>query len=635
MKKRMYTLALLSILAVSFLFMTPVTVFAEDPELPIGDIDRIEFFDYIGKAIMDNETRFDLTSQLLFGGKLAYVTINTSASISESSIPYEFYGIAYTGVDDGTDKIYLRTNASVIVNSLDFSQDAFINIMLWDNDMSFLNLLNDLNTYMKENNGEALINLLLDVINHPAKYINGDEVFFIIPIFLWQFEYDMTYDIDNQYIIDTNGNGPYDELELGSDVDFSSLSQSIKDDLVQKASEGDPTLTLLMNDSSGTIAGAFSEFFYLIQQIWLKTLWWELKLIPFKFEWDIDIVSVRHLLFRTALYNDSDGNGLMDISFNETANGLYYPYSSEAVCFLQLVNASGINFGEPQIDDVNEEISWNATITNPFVRLNPYGQSAEMGLIADAPVVPMGDSSIGFTFKPQTTGTGRNIDLNGIIKLDHTVGALNGTQGLKGVYEDLDLALIYLSDVFELADSGKITLSEEMEPVVSDGTPQENATAKNDEGDPVSASISATTSATSSLDFFIGSSRVAGLNLTTDKYSIGNEDPTNPTHVAKSAVVPWALWQFAVDQTGEASSQKGSVDWNLSAGVAYSTYFYEICYSDYNGSKLIHDPTYVIYGDVTYPGGIPGFEFSSIFMGLSIIGCIVIFLKKKRMNIKI
>ncbi len=389
---------------------------------------------------------------------------------------------------------------------------------------------------------------------------------------------------------------------------------------------GDPALNYLMNDTAGTTTGSFSRFFYLIQQIWLKKFYVHFTFTPLKVEYNFDIVSIRHLLFRVALYNDTDNDGLMDLSFNETANGFYYPYSSEAVCMFDLVKAADIVFGEPVIDETpgNEKLSWNATIKNPTVRLYPYGQSAEIGMMLDGPVVPMEDTAFGFTFRPQTIGSGRTITLNGLIKVDQTFGAINGTEGLTGIYKDLDLAVLYLSDVFELRIQDKINAS----------APQFNATAYTGSGVPIPPTVNKTTSTTESLDFFIDTSRVAGLNLTSDKYSIDNEDPTNPTHTANSAIIPWALYKFTIDQTGEAANQRGSVEWNLSAGVTYNTYFYEICYPDFNGSKLVHDPTYVIYGDVTYPGAIPGFELWTVGIGF-FIACLVLLLKRKKVILKI
>lgn len=513
---------------------------------------------------------------------------------------------------------------------MNFSQDVYVNIIFWDNDKSLFTYLEDLKTAIDEGDVVEFYKLRERLVTHCETIFNGDEVIIVSPIYLWQFDYNITYVIDNQYVIDTNDNGPFDELAAGNDQNFDELPLSIQNDLVQKAIKGNPGLFYLMNDTSGTIQSSFSRFFYLIQQIWLKKLYLHCTQIPgclANIDIELDIVSICHRLFRVALYNDTDANGLMDISFNTTANGLYYPYSSEAIIMLELVNTTGIIFGEPEIDETlgNEKILWNATIKDPNVRLNPYGQSSETGLLIDAPVVPMEDSAFGFTFKPKSTMSGKNINLQGIMKIDQMFGAINGTDGLKGIYENLDLAIIYFSDVFELVVQEKISAS----------APQYNATVHNDVGLPVPASVNITTSATKSLDFFIGTSRVAGLNLTSDKYSIGNENPSFPTHVAKGAVIPWGLYQFAVTQTGEVANQVGEIDWNLSASITHSTYFYEVCYPDYNGSKIVHDPTYIVYGDATYSGEIPGFELYNVIFSLSIIGCLVIFLRKKKANFKI
>jgi len=574
------------------------------------------------EIIIDNNTRIDLASSLIFDDRVAYLTVNTSNTFSEPS-PFtdEYYGLVYTGVQNGSDRVYLRTNASVTVNQLDFAQDAYVHLILWDHSKSFITFLQRLNNAFTTNDTAAFVSLLLQLVTQMETILDGDEVLIITPVFFWQLDYNLTYNIDNQYIIDINGNGPEDEIVAGDDMNFDALPSTVRSDLIQRAQDEDPNLEYLMNDSVGAAQGSWSHFFYLIQEIWFKTLYLDWA-IPAGFSYDIDIVSVRHLLWGAALYNDTDANGLMDVAFNETGNGDYYPYSTEAVCGIELINATDVIFGTPVVDEANDELSWNATIKSPWVRLNPYGQSAETGIMVGAPEVPMDDCSFGFTFAPQVHQASENqILLEGLMKIDQTIGAINGSDGLKGLYENLDLAVIYISDVFEIQAQQQLSAS----------TPQSNASVKNAGGDTISAIVTTTTEKTESLDFFVGSTRVSGLDLAGQNYSIATENENNPTHVANGAVIPYGIYRWSVDQTGEAVSQKGDVDWNLSADVSYSTYIYEVCYPDYNGSKIVHDPTYIIYGDVTYPeSGIPGFELYTVIFGLSIIGCIAAILKKKK-----
>ncbi|MFX1298137.1 MAG: hypothetical protein ACFFD2_25205, partial [Promethearchaeota archaeon] len=205
---------------------------------------------------------------------------------------------------------------------MNFSQDVYVNIIFWDNDKSLFTFLKDLSSAVEEGRWFDFLSLLDKLVTECETVFTGDEIIIVCPVFLWQFDYDVDYEIDNQYVIDEDDNGPYDELEAGLDVDFGALPQPVKDDLVQKATDGDPTLVYLMNDTAFTSTkGALSRFFYLIQQIYLKKFYVNcpsLGTCKDNIEIDIDIVSVRHLLFRVALYNDTDGNGLMDVSFNET-----------------------------------------------------------------------------------------------------------------------------------------------------------------------------------------------------------------------------------------------------------------------------------------------------------------------------
>ncbi len=625
MNKRFHTAILLSILAFSFLFLTPISVNASDYEEPdLGDLDRIDFFDSTLEIILDNDTRIDLASSLIFDGRVAYLTVNSTFAFSEpAEFSDEYTGLVYTGVSNNSHRVYLRTNASVTVHQLDFTQDAYVHLLLWDNDKSLIGFLQNLNAAYATNNSAEFLQLLLQLVFEMETVLNGDEMLIIVPVFFWQLDFNLTYNIDNQYIIDEDDNGILNE----TDVNFDALPSTVRNELIQRAQDEDPNLEYLMNDSAGTVQDSWSHFFYLIQEIWFKKLYMDLR-IPGGFLYDVDLVSVRHLLWGAALYNDTDANGLMDVAFNETGNGEYYPYSTEAVCGIELINATSVAFGVPQVDEVNDELSWNATIQDPWVRLNPYGQSAETGIALGVPEVPMDDCSFGFTFAPralQASGNSDQVYLQGVMKIDQTIGKINGTDGLKGLYENLDLSVIYLSDVFEVTASQQITAS----------TPQVNSSVKDAGNNPIPATVSTTTSKTESLDFFVGSTRVAGLDLAGENYSIAAEDQNNPSHVANGAVIPYGIYRWSVDQTGEAVSQRGNVDWNLSAGVSYSTYIYEVCYPDYNGSKVVHDPTYIIYGDVTYPSDIPGFELYTVIFGLSIVGCLVIFLRKKKMSIEI
>jgi len=627
MKKKFSAIMLLSIFAFSFILTTPIISNAFGENFPdLGKNKRIEFLDYIINIIKDNQTRNNLAKHLLFNGKVAYFTVESSQFVKQTGFYENFYGLIYTGINNATHRIYLRTNASLIVNQLNFTQYAYVNIILWDNDMSLIAFLVNLSTAIEEKKGVKINELLYRFAHKCETVFTGDEVIIICPVFLWKFDYDIIYRIANHYLIDVNDNGPYDEIGTINDMNFTQLAKSYPIEgikLVEKAS-GNPALQLLMNDAEGAKRGSHSNFFYLIQQFWLKKMYFNKQGTDFTY--DIDLISIRHMLFRVALYNDTNQNGLMDIAFNQSSKGNYYPYSIEAICTLELVNASSIIFRTPIIDSTpgSESIKWNATIKAAFVRLNPFGQSSETGMLIKAPIVPVGDTSFGFTFRPKVLMSegGKTIDLRGLLKIDQTFGGLNESGGgLKGSYNGLDLAVIYLSDVLELTAQTKI----------SGSVPQTNATAEDENNKTISATIKKTTSATKSLDFFIGSNRITAIDLAGAKYSIDNEDPMNPTHIATGAVIPYGLYQHTVDQTGEIMSQRGNVNWNLSAKVTYSTYLYEICYPDYDSTEVENDPTYTILGTVTYPsGGIPGFEFYGIFLSFSIVSCIVLFLKKKK-----
>ena len=278
MKKRLHTAILLSLLTFSVLFMMPTVVNAVDYEDPdLGDINRIEFFDFVLESVVENGTRIDLMGSLLFDNKVAYLTVNTSSNITETDIYDEFYGLVDTNLtDESGNDIYLATNASMMINRIDFTQDTYVHIMLWDHDKSLINFLLALNNAVQTNDSLKFLGLLLQLVTDCETVLDGDEVFIISPVFFWNFFFNITYQIDNQYIIDANGNGPFDEIQNGSTNDFNDLSSSVKGNITEAADEH-PGLYLLMNDSAGTQTGEFSHFFFLIQQIWLKQLFFDLN----------------------------------------------------------------------------------------------------------------------------------------------------------------------------------------------------------------------------------------------------------------------------------------------------------------------------------------------------------------------
>ena len=622
--KKKYLIGLFLALTVcsGLMFSLPVPVIKADtlPAIPdIGNSDRINFLSSLLGSVFDNNTRGNLSTNLIFGNTTAYFYLTFDGNYSYSDTDVYFYGLIYTGIDTASgDKIYLESNLSVSTLNIDFLQNMSLLTILWDNDKSLINLLRNIDNATTFGDDDAVGSFLLNALLHIDQILTGDEMLVIVPTMFWKFDIQLDYELINYYIIDEDNDGPSNDPKN----EYAALNSTIKA-LINQAVENDPSLAPLVNSSGAqSISDSYSNFFFMISEFWAKQIYWGFRIFPPAFTYNFDLVLASHRLLGAVLYNDSNSNGLMDVEFKSDNNtGYYYPEVDEAMFSLELINATSCTFGDPIIDEGNKELSWNATLNDPWVRLNPWGVTAEQGLVLNTTKIPIDDTSFGFTFKPQVSQGGQTTSLKAGLKLDHTIGAFNGTSGLMGDYSDLDLAVLYATDVFELQAQNSFNAN----------TPEINSSMSGSGGSIDSYTITKTSSETETLNFFVGSSRVSGLDLAEENYSINGDE----IYKAKGSVIPYAMYANRYLETGEViDSQVGDVaaSWSINTNFSRSIGAYVITYPDFNGSKIVHDPEFSLYGSIT-SDSIPGFEWIFILPGLAIVAIVVILAKKRQIKI--
>ncbi|MHA1269186.1 MAG: hypothetical protein ACTSPY_05305 [Candidatus Helarchaeota archaeon] len=626
--KNKYLVSLFLILAVcsGLLFTMPVPIANAEglPGVPdLGDSERINFLDALLGGIFDNDTRGNFSSNLIFENTTAYFHLTYSGNYSYFEPSSYFYAMEYTGVKTSSDeKVYIECELNVSNLNINFIQNISLLMILWDNDKSFINFLAAVDNATKHGDQDAVDNLLWNALRSISTIFTGDEMLIVVPVFFWKFDINVDYNLTTYFIIDEDDDGPYDDPKYT----FDNLPSDVKTQISQAANE-DPSLEPLINSTGAqSINGSYASFFFMITEFWAKRIFWGLRLIPLMFTYDLDIVMASHRLMGAVLYNDSNNNGLMDVEFdwNDTAK-YYYPVVDEAMFSIELVDAANCLFSAPVVDEDENTLSWNATLVNPTVRLNPWGVSSETGIILNTTEIPVEDTSFGFTFKPQAIASlnGQTIYLNAMLKLDHMIGNFNGSSGLMGKYKDLDLAVLYMTDIFELKAQNSF----------SKNTPETNSTMVSG-GTPIdSYSISKTTSETETLDFFVGTSRVSGLDLAGANYSINDGDAK---YEANGAVIPYAMYAHRYLETGELlDGQTGDVeaDWSINTNFTRSIGAYIITYPDFNGSKILHDPVFSMFGSISPRGIIPGFEWVLVLPGLAIVAAVIIFFKKRQIKI--
>ncbi|MHA1253500.1 MAG: hypothetical protein ACTSRP_26225 [Candidatus Helarchaeota archaeon] len=604
-------------------FSLPVPVaYADDvPEPEIGESDRINFLDGFFAGIFDNDTRTNLASNLIFGNTTAYVHLKHNGDYTENIASTYVYGLVYTGVKTSSGKkIYIESSLNISNFHVKFIQNISLLMILWDNDKSFINFLNAVNNATKHNDNESVNNLIRHAVFHIDEIFTGDEMLIIVPVFFWKYDINLDYNLTNYYIIDEDDDGPLDDPKNS----FNDLDPSVQNDLLQAAQE-DPSLEPLVNTSgAANINSSYASFFFMITEFWAKRLYWGIKFLSFSY--DFDFIMATHRLMGAALYNDSNDNGLMDVEFayNETS-GKYYPVVDEAMFSIDLVDAQDCVFTDPIVDENEKKLSWNAKLVDPTVRFTPWGVPAETAATLNTTEVQIDNTSFGFTFTPQAVQSGRTVDLRANLKFDHVIGAFNGTSGLTGKYSNLDLAILYMSDVFEMQSKSSF----------SRNTPENNATMKSGGQTVSSYQIQKTSSKTETLEFFIGNSRVTGLDLCGENYSINDSEPK---YKANAAVIPYATYSYKYLETGELLDQQmGSVEaeWNINTNFSRSIGAYIVTYPDFNGSKIVHDPEFSMFGTITTGVAIPGFEWILVFPGLAIVAIVVAIARKKKIELKI
>ncbi|TFF89002.1 MAG: hypothetical protein EU549_02025, partial [Promethearchaeota archaeon] len=203
---------------------------------PIGETERINFLESM-LGFLGEVGGVEFASNLVLDNTTAYFHLIHEGAVTFSESNFYYYGLVYTGFENNSHKVYLESNISVSNIDLEFTQNVSLLTILWDNDKSLIDWLQDLNNATFYNDRDAQYDLFVYAYRHLEKVLTGDEMIIIVPTVFWKFDINLDYEMNNFFIIDNNDNGPFDDPK----VVYNDLPNATKT-LVDDAITDDPSL---------------------------------------------------------------------------------------------------------------------------------------------------------------------------------------------------------------------------------------------------------------------------------------------------------------------------------------------------------------------------------------------------------
>jgi hypothetical protein len=346
---------------------------------------------------------------------------------------------------------------------------------------------------------------------------------------------------------------------------------------------------------------------------------------------DIKFSFTQHHLLGGMLYNDTDANGTPTVVYNTLANITYMdsdnvtkdvtlPMTNEFRYRLDL-NSTGDPWTMNEPENVGGAVKWSVQFNNPTLKAIPVGMDdyeAELGGYAIP--LPTNMLKFGFTFQPSfedipvPDGSGNVVKTvrlgNGTVKLDQEFGDFGV---LPGPLQGLDLAVVYFSHIFKFDFSYR----SETNPEVSEETEwYERADGTLDFLD-------------SSDQSYFGQIDIAGPSYTT---GTGGTTP----YPAQTQIIPFLMFEFNYQAERNIANDDFSISQGESAFRTQSLYldissawaFYCVSYPEWDGSALVHDPTFSIF--MTLESDVPWAVILLIVTVGALVGAsILIYLKKQ------
>ncbi len=551
---------------------------------------------------------------------------NASASANTTSRTITSSGDAYYSwvpyADEDGNYYYALVDQDYDVN-VTFRQEASLVLVLWDNDGSFikaikklLTVVNEALDWLEENPGASVESIPDEFIQaaastaawflmHINDIITGDEQIIFQPTYYWS--YSITGDFDDTR---TWYNGSTGSIVADPNA-LSWSTEALNDGYMQYL------LGPAIHEVNKTVGD--TGFLFHIFQLWLQKFQININMTKLAAMIpgvqggtleptgdmlgnllegvDIKFTFTQHHLLGSFLYNDSNDNKKPDITYVNTSASyidndnetkyVSYPTVNEMRYKVDLASAGDAwTVTPPTPDIVENELQWGITFNNPTIRFTPLGMDDyQFGLQNLNLTKQMTDMSFGFTFSPSFTdvavpnkdGTvNKTVNFGkGVVKLDQAFGDVVG--GLPAEVTDLDLAVVYFSTIFTF-DLSYENIANDTASIVK---PEYNASK-------------------GTLDFlnfddadYFGAIDIAGPN-----YTVGVN-----TYPAQTTIVPFAFFEFNYEAERNIANDEFSIDQGESAfrrqslyfDLTYNWAFYCVSYPEWDGTALVHDPTFSIF----------------------------------------
>jgi hypothetical protein len=302
---------------------------------------------------------------------------------------------------------------------------------------------------------------------------------------------------------------------------------------------------------------------------------------------DVDIMQIRHRLLGFVAFNDTNGNGVMDIRYR-VVSGLAGPFrtlvSSEAMYVFKANFVHTVAGSTPTYNAVTGNVDWGMAMTG----VNGTLAALRLGLSNIDTVI----DQVGFDFHFNRTGN------DAVVKVDEHIGTFSGVAGVPQ-YSYLSLATAYFS-YFE-----SISISR-YHPVVDTSV----GSAVNPEANSTVHVPKINMNATSGF---------AQVQIGGDNYVWGGD---GLSHTAYSNIVPWFFFGAQFTTVGDYSV----------TGFSFGKlmYYYEACFPEWGGYSITHDPYFAVFGSSSPSEGISPIMFIVAGAGIGVLAAAVVLLVRRR-----
>ncbi|MFX0097111.1 MAG: hypothetical protein ACFE7E_05070 [Candidatus Hodarchaeota archaeon] len=331
--------------------------------------------------------------------------------------------------------------------------------------------------------------------------------------------------------------------------------------------------------------------------------WALLNLRISELDTDIRLTWMKHYFAGMTVFNDTNDNGLMDLTFKETEEGLD-EVTSEVMYGFVLDSAEIGQVVVPHV--VNNAIEWSVEITDLNGSLISYWGNPlahEYGILdyAELTDIPVIVDSLKFTYHFTVE------EDKATMKIDQFVGEFkNQTTGeILAEVDGLGLALSYWSAFLKLDYSA--TFIDEIE----EAKTSESEISDEVEGGALFFNVDGENFA----EVYFGGTYVWGKDSNT--YDVG------------TVVIPKHLY-YLVFEVIDFTEQEGTLSgFATRCEYAEAVVFFSSCYSNWSGYSITHDPTFVAYF-----GGVAGiasiFIVGSVLLALGVVGALLVVEMRRR-----